>query len=104
MIIAGLSENEQNAVIEVFRRHAEIERVTLFGSRAKGTARSNSDLDLAVYGVTDDLKIEGLAIELEELPMPYKFDIKAFENIRHIPLREHIQRVGIVIYSKSSRP
>jgi len=29
MIIAGLSEKEQNAVIEVFRRHAEIERVTL---------------------------------------------------------------------------
>lgn len=99
--MTGLSENEQNAIIEVFRRHSDIDRVTLFGSRAKGTARSNSDIDLAVYGITDDLKIEELAIELEELPMPYKFDVKAFENIRHIPLREHIERVGMVIYSKS---
>jgi len=103
MISTGLSDKEQNFVLEVFMRHPEIERVTLFGSRAKGTARPNSDIDLAVFGITDDLKIEELAMELEELPLPYKFDIKAFENIRHAPLREHIERVGLMIYSKSKK-
>ncbi|HTG45994.1 MAG TPA: nucleotidyltransferase domain-containing protein, partial [Verrucomicrobiae bacterium] len=37
-------------LIEVFRRHPEVTRVILFGSRAKGTHRPSSDVDLALTG------------------------------------------------------
>ena len=38
--------------------------------RAKGIARNNSDIDLAVYGIDDELRVEGIAMELDALPLP----------------------------------
>ncbi len=84
----------------VFMRHADVERVVLFGSRAKGTARYNSDIDLAVEGVLDDLGIEALAMELDDLPLAYQFDVKALSSIHSAPLKRHIERVGHVIYQR----
>jgi hypothetical protein len=40
-------------------------------------------------------------MELDELPLPYRFDVKSLNSIRYLPLREHIMRVGVTIYSKS---
>ena len=64
--------------------------VTLFGSRAKGTHSVRSDVD--------PLRAEALAAELDELPLPYRFEVQSFEHITHRPLREHIERVGIPLY------
>ena len=36
---------------------------------------------------------------LEELPLPYRFDVQALDQIRFAPLLEHIQRVEVVIYT-----
>ena len=46
----GLSSREVELLNSVFRRHPEITEVRLFGSRAKGSHRVNSDIDLAVWG------------------------------------------------------
>ena len=37
--------------------------------------------------------------ELEDLPLPYMFDVEAYELLRHEPLREHIDRCGSLFYS-----
>lgn len=94
-----LDEAVLDAIRTVFRRHANIQEVVLFGSRAKGTARPNSDIDLAVRGTDDDLAVESLAMELEELPLPYQFDVHAMDSIRYQPLLDHIKRVGVSVYT-----
>ena len=86
----------------VFRRHPEIAAVKLFGSRAKGTHAPHSDIDLAVWGAVDDLQAEALAAELDELPLPYRYDVKPFATITLHPLREHIERVGIPLFPEPS--
>jgi predicted nucleotidyltransferase len=68
--------------------------VKLFGSRAKRCHTPASDIDLARRGV-DALQAESIAAELDELPLPYRFDVKAFESIKQHSLRDHIQRRGI---------
>jgi predicted nucleotidyltransferase len=78
----------------VLNLHPEVSQVKLFGSRAKGCHTPASDIDLALWGV-DALQAESIAAELDELPLPYRFDIKAFESIKQDSLREHIQRRGI---------
>jgi predicted nucleotidyltransferase len=96
-----LAPSELALVRRVFRRHPEISSVRIFGSRAKGTHTPRSDVDLALWGDVDPLRAEAIAAELDELPLPYRFDVQAFESIRFQPLREHIERVGVVVYEKT---
>ena len=97
----GLNQQELAQILSIFRQHPEIIKVTLFGSRAKGISRLNSDIDLAVDGIISDLQIEALAMELDELSLPYKFDVKSVAGIRNPALSEHIARVGVEIYDRA---
>ncbi|MBI3800667.1 MAG: nucleotidyltransferase domain-containing protein [Deltaproteobacteria bacterium] len=96
----GLTPHEIDLIREVFRRFPAIREVALYGSRAKGTYRPESDIDLALVGVDDDVQAEAVADELDELPLPYRFDVKAYGGIKYGPLREHIGRVGISLYQR----
>jgi len=95
----GLQPSELELVRSVLRLHPEVHRATLFGSRAMGTHHSRSDVDLALSGELGFLGAEAIAAELEELPLPYRFDVQALEQISFAPLLEHIERVGVVIYA-----
>ena len=94
----GLTSSEIELMRSVFRRYPDIVEVILFGSRAKGTHRPQSDIDLALVGVADDLIAEAVAETLEALPMPYRFDVKAHDGIKYQPLLDHIKRVGVSLY------
>ena len=93
-----LEPAELDMVRSVLRLHPEVKTATLFGSRAKGTHSSRSDVDLVVTGEIEPLRAESIAAELEELPLPYRFEVQPLEQIHPRPLLEHIERVGILIY------
>jgi predicted nucleotidyltransferase len=93
-----LTDQELALVRDVFRRHPAVSAAILFGSRAKGTHAAFSDVDLAVEGDITPLEAEAIAGDLDELPLPYQFEVQALTRIAHRPLREHIDRVGICIY------
>ncbi len=78
MNAAALTERELRLINQVFRRHPEILAVRLFGSRAKGSHTPRSDVDLAIWGDVDAIRAEAIAAELDELPLPYHFDVKPF--------------------------
>ena len=101
MKMPPLTPHELALMTGVFRRHPEISSATLFGSRAKGTHSARSDVDLAVSGTVDPIRAEAIAAELDELPLPYHFDVHSLEQIANPALREHIQRVGIVVYPQA---
>jgi predicted nucleotidyltransferase len=102
MTQAPLVPRDLELVLSVLRHHPEVESATLFGSRAKGTHTPRSDVDLALAGSLGALEAEAIAAELEELPLPYRFDVHALAAISHAPLLEHIARVGLVIYPEPS--
>lgn len=93
-----LKPAELDLVRSIFQLHPEVETATLFGSRAKGTHSDRSDVDLALTGNIEPLRAEAIAAELDELPLPYRFEVQPMEHIHHRPLLEHIRRVGIIIY------
>ena len=95
---ATLTETELERIRSVLRRHRSVTGGLLFGSRAKGTAAPSSDIDLALIGISDPLVAESIRSELDELPLPYKFDVKAFDSLPAGALREHIERVGVKIF------
>ncbi len=98
----GLADFEQEMILEILRRHDEVKTAKIFGSRAKGNFQSNSDIDLALWGNISFSTLAAIAGELDELPMPYTFDVQAYDAIRHCPLREHIDRAGLNFYSRST--
>lgn len=93
----GLSPQELDLIRGVVLRHPEVTGAVLFGSRAKGTARDASDVDLALEGAKDPLVGAAIAGELDELPLPYRFDVVTLASLEFEPLREHIRRVGVRI-------
>lgn len=94
----ALKPAEIAMVRAVFQIHPEIETATLFGSRAKGTHTEHSDVDIVVTGDIEPLRAEAIAAELDELPLPYRFEVQPLAHIRYQPLLDHIRRVGIQIY------
>ncbi len=98
-----LKPRELTMLQRVFHRHPEIKRVKLFGSRAKGTHAPCSDIDLALWGDVDAVRAETIAAELDELPLPYQYDVKPFHLIKLRPLRDHIERVGITVYPEEKK-
>lgn len=85
----------------VFAAFPSIGKVILYGSRAKGNQRPGSDIDLVIVGadVTEE-KILEMDNRLEELLLPYTIDLSRFHEIENPKLIEHIDRVGIVFFSK----
>jgi len=98
----NLASHEQGLIVVVLGQFRAVERAVLFGSRALGCARPESDVDLAVTGNLSDSTLGLLTGELEELPLPYRFDVQRYDNIRHAGLRRHIDQHGIVIYQRAT--
>ena len=97
----GLTDSEQELIRDVLRRHEEVTEAKIFGSRAKGCSQPNSDIDLALRGNISLSALAAIAGELDELPLPYTFDVQAYDAIRHRSLREHIERVGQSFYTRA---
>ena len=89
-------------LLAVFGQYPELTAVKLFGSYATGRATSRSDIDLATVGIIDRRRVGRLALDLEDLPIPQKCDVQAYESIHYEPLKRHIDERGITIYEKSA--
>ncbi|ATB70430.1 hypothetical protein SJPD1_2334 [Sulfurospirillum diekertiae] len=95
----GLSETELSTLREVFAKFDAIEEVILFGSRARGTHKKASDVDLAIKGKNIDLNtLSKLKYKLdEETNLPYFFDVVIYDKISDDALRKSIDEGGIKI-------
>jgi uncharacterized protein len=95
----GLTNEVYNKMIKVFQTFPEVQKVILYGSRARGNYKAGSDIDLSLIGdqleTSHQLKIENA---LDDLLLPYKMDISLYENIDNENLRQNIDREGVVFY------
>jgi predicted nucleotidyltransferase len=99
---SGLSDADLTTIRSVFVRNSRIWRAILFGSRAKGTFRRGSDVDIALEG--EELSREDIvSISLvlnEETNLPYRFDVVDRNRLENQELAEHIDRVGWKLYQR----
>ena len=99
--MSGLTPREIDLLRTVFRRHPEIERVCLFGSRATGANRPESDVDLVAWGALDPQLQARIAAELEELPLLYLFDFEVYEHIIDENLRRAVDGANREVYPRA---
>ncbi|PKM10969.1 MAG: hypothetical protein CVV13_11110 [Gammaproteobacteria bacterium HGW-Gammaproteobacteria-3] len=100
----GLPQTALDKLNSVFKQHPAIETVLIYGSRAKGTYRPGSDIDLIIKGGTIEfaelMKVED---QIDDLFLPYSVDLSQYELLNNADLMAHIDRVGVVIYDKHSK-
>jgi predicted nucleotidyltransferase len=95
----GLSDRDMKTIATIFQRYPEAQIVFIFGSRAKGTYKLGSDIDLAIMneGVNDTL-VSKLKSDFEDSSLPYRVDLVNFHATDRSDLKDHIQRVGKLFY------
>lgn len=97
-----MKEQDIQAIQHVFSGFREIESAVIYGSRAKGSYKPASDIDLTFFGPGLDLTVlNKLSNDLDDLLLPYTFDLSIFESINNPDLIEHIKRVGIAFYKRA---
>ena len=98
----GLPDRVLELLRTYFASRPEIMKVWIYGSRAMGREMPGSDIDLALI-TNSGHDISGkVQADLEEMSTPYLFDVIDYQRITHIPLREHIERVGKVLFKRDS--
>lgn len=96
----GLSINNLNKIVNVLKQFPAIETACLYGSRAKGNYKPSSDVDLMLKGKKLDLnQLTGVMTKLDDLLLPYQFDIAIYHQIDNGELLDHVNRVGVELYS-----
>jgi uncharacterized protein len=97
----GLSEDTVARITSVLADFPAVEKAVIYGSRAKGDYRKGSDIDLTLFGdgLTGEI-MSRIYWALDDLLLPYKIDLSLFSGLKHPALIDHIQRVGLVLYTR----
>ena len=95
----GLSKRTIDELLDYFRSKSNIKKVVLYGSRAKNTFKTGSDIDFAIWTDIPNLT-SSILDELENLPTPYKFDVTDYNSLDNDNLKQSINNFGILFYEK----
>ena len=103
-MLFGLKTETIARIIHVFVGHDEVDEAVLYGSRAKGNYKPGSDIDLTLIGNNLDLKLlNKISLELDDLLLPYTFDLSIYHHITNPDLIAHIERVKKIFYRKGGK-
>lgn len=95
----GLTNEEMQKLVVVLSTQPNIEKAIVYGSRAKGTNREFSDVDMTLMGKNlSHSDLNQVALKIDDLLLPYEFDLSLYSSLTNENLLEHIKRVGKVIY------
>lgn len=83
-------------IYSLAKKHS-VEKVVLFGSRARGTNTERSDIDLAVYGGNFENFYWDVKEKVHSLLM---FDLVHMDGFVSDELKEEINKDGVIIYEK----
>ncbi|TVM05667.1 MAG: nucleotidyltransferase domain-containing protein [Halomonas sp.] len=101
-VITGLPAHLAEQIKSELSRYPAICQAVLFGSRAMGTHRPNSDIDLCLDApglpFTDFLT---LSAAMDERVLPYRLDLVLRHHIENPDLLTHIDQVGVTVYANA---
>ena len=99
----GIPASTVEKITTVVARFPEVDRVVLFGSRAKGTHKPGSDIDLALVGERLDWRTIGKIYDaLDDLLLPFRFSLVIYGAATDPEVAGHISRVGISLFEREA--
>lgn len=98
-LLFGLERTVIEKINSIFFHYPAVEKAIVYGSRAKGTYRVGSDIDLTLIGhLLDYEQLINIATEIDDLLLPYKIDLSLYSQITNAELLSHIDKIGLVWY------
>lgn len=94
----GLNQKRLQAIRTVLDKYPQVSRVLVFGSRARGDFKHNSDIDLALYSMDRQAFPPELVLDLDEAAGIYKTNIIDMNEIDNETLLYQIREQGVEIY------
>jgi len=95
----GISKEDFYTIINVFKEYSEIiNKVIIFGSRARGDYRKTSDIDLAIVFRKNNSMIYKILEDLETKNIIYTFDAIDFDKVTNERLKNYILKEGKIIF------
>lgn len=98
----GLNHLTQKKILQIFESYHKIDKVILYGSRAKGNFKPGSDIDITMISsnmtLSELLRIEN---QIDDLLLPFKVDLSLYHLIDNPNVIDHIDRLGIVWFSRA---
>lgn len=78
----GLNDLHRKMLLELLNHYIPNTHVWIYGSRAKGTARPASDLDMIAFTQPDQtLQISALKEAFEESNLPFRVDLFVWDEV-----------------------
>ena len=97
----GLQQKTIQEINAIFANYTNIDEAVLYGSRAKGNYKPGSDIDLTLKGKGLNLEqLNKISIDLDNLLLPYTFDLSIFHQVSNRDLIDHIERIGKKFYTR----
>ena len=84
--------------IGTFAKAHSVEKIILFGSRARGNNTERSDIDIAVYGGDFDAFYWDIKEKVHSL---LSFDVVEADKPISEELKQEIEKDGVIIYEKA---
>ena len=90
----GLSEETYNKIKSIINKYNKYE-FKIFGSRARGDYKTNSDIDIAIIDFVEDIEKFEIKNEFDLLDIPYSIDLIFVQDITKQEFLDSIKREGI---------
>jgi nucleotidyltransferase substrate binding protein (TIGR01987 family) len=99
-----ISEKIVNELNHIAKKYNEIQKIVLFGSRARGDNTPHSDYDIAVFTINKEFKNRSRFFDdIDEIDTLYKFDIVTIYDKVDNKLLNNILKDGIVLMSGDTK-
>ncbi len=97
----GLNKKQLQLIMNVIVSFPELEKVFIFGSRAIQTNSNGSDIDLAISGrQITSVMLNRFSSALDDLPLPFMFDVVDYNRIRNASLKKNIATHGKLLFER----
>ena len=101
----GLTKRDRETIWAILGKFSMIERVNIFGSRAKASFKAGSDIDLVILNKgMSYLDLIRLKSAFDDSNLPYSVDVLYYSEISNGELKAHIDRVGKPFYERNCSP
>lgn len=97
----GLPDGVLSSIAGVIASIGSVKRAAIYGSRAKGSYRPNSDIDIMLYG--DSITLSDLAnidCRLDDLLLPWQIDLTARCRVSSPTLLDEVDRWGKTFFKR----